>query len=147
MQMKKNQSLQGVTTPSSVGCGSLTLVVTGMIKPGGHVNQTGSGPVVVGVLLVVLGGRPVGRANTVVQSAVKTPVEAARNVITWVGGHEKPKVKMVGTGQSAVKTVCGIAKLISLMGGHEIVLGLMVAGNDKVMTVGPFAETVVKKGT
>jgi hypothetical protein len=33
MQMKKNHSLQGTTTPLSVGCGLLTGVVTGTMLP------------------------------------------------------------------------------------------------------------------
>lgn len=94
----KNHNLHGVTTPSSVGCGLSTVVVTGMMAPGGQVVQIGSGVVVVGVVVVV-GPVPPGTEVTPelkivdsVQSAVKTPADGPRKVTTLVAGHEKPSV-------------------------------------------------------
>jgi hypothetical protein len=74
---------------------------------------------------------------------VKTPAEGPRKVTTLVVGQVKPKVHAVGVGQLRVKVVFGVWNLTSLYGGQETVVGAAIAGNVRVVTVLPVADTVV----
>lgn len=77
------------------------------------------------------------------QSTVKTPAEALKNVTTLVVGQTKGKVKVVKTGQSVSITTCGDAKGIKDCGGQVTVSALMVEGIVSVVTVADAAVSVV----
>lgn len=141
MQMKKNHSAQGCLEPPEVGSGAVTVVVTGAMMPGGHVVHTGSGVVVVDVDEVVEVGAAV-QTVTRVQSTDTCPVVDPRKVTTLVLGQSKPMAHVVGVGQSVVSVTAGVAKTMVLCGGHDTVVGAMVAGKDTVVTVGPVTVMV-----
>ena len=116
-----------------------------MIPPG-HVAQTGRGEVVVWVVVgeVLVGGAGGLKRVTRVQSTENTPEDAARKVTIFVGAQVKPRVKAVGWSQSVVMVVLGVLKAIVVSGGQFTVMGLTVDGNERVVTVGPLADTVVE---
>lgn len=135
MQMKKNQSVQGWFVPSSVGCGAVTVVVMGAMMPGGQVVHTGSGVVVV---LVVVGGTPVGGAAigqsvTKLQSTEIKPVVEAKNVTTLVVGQVNPKTHEVGAGQSVTMVTDGVANTISPSKSTSQLLGPSRCCNRNLM--------------
>jgi hypothetical protein len=121
-----------------------------MMLPG-HVAHTGRTEVVL-ELVVEAGGSEVvgsvGAANAVVmtQSTVKTAADWPRKVTTRVAGQLNPKVHAVASSQVVVMVCLGVLKAMVVSGGHETVMGLIVAGNESVVTVAPVAVTVVMKG-
>lgn len=140
-------------TPSSVGVDLSTDVVTGMMSPGGHVIQTGSGVVVDDVVVVLdvveleepgFGPVVVGNSVTKEQSWVMTAVEAARNVITLEGGQSKWNEYTVGVGHARLKVVR--ENVTRLCGGQETVVWPTMPGFWMVVTVGPVALMVVMIG-
>jgi hypothetical protein len=78
-----------------------------------------------------------------VQSTLKTPAEALKNVIILVVGQTKGTVKVVRNGQSVSITICGVAKGINDCGGQVMVSALMVEGIVSVVTIAAVAVMVV----
>jgi hypothetical protein len=113
MQMKKNQSVQGCLLPPPVGSGFVTVVVMGMMAPGGQVAQMGRGVVVELVVGLVVGGEA-DQSVTRLQSTDTTPVVAAKKVTTLVVGQLKPTAHVVRAVQSVEMVTEGVAKTMVL---------------------------------
>lgn len=96
-------------------------------------------------MVVVDGATEVAIAelNENVQSTLKTPAEALKNVTTLVVGQAKGTVKVVRNGQSVSYTTCGDSKAINDCGGQVTVSALMVGGIVIVVTIAAVAVMVV----
>ena len=76
------------------------------------------------------------------QSTDTSPVVAPKKVITLVVGQLNPTTNVVNAVHSVSNVTAGVAKTISLTGGHVIVDAGMVAGKVTVVTVEPDTVTV-----
>jgi len=86
------------------------------------------------------------QAVTREQSTVTMAVVGPRKVITRLVGHKKLRVKSPESLHVVATAIAGIWKTIDMVAEHWIVIALMEAGNDTMITVGPPTVTGILIG-
>jgi hypothetical protein len=78
------------------------------------------------------------------QSAFTTAMARVRSVTTLLAGQLKVKAREPESVHVVRTVMAGVAKAISVVAGHEIVVGTIERGNVTVITVGASSGTTVE---